>query len=476
MFFIVYQLAYKDLKLLVFNVGLSFFFPVVKPYEPPGLGKPSRVTPVGLDEADLPDHLSLGAADSLHGGVGGPGSVDTESNVEVVSVIRFNKGASGSLGKSGMHPVGGAGSCSTATHSGATSEKRSSSSDTTSLFNSSNCPACDAAAAAAAASRRVRSRSATRPPAEPSPSGDKFDLTSLGAASEATTVTATASTATGSLPSIVRRSSAPEIDEKSDPAGGGVTNPDALSRISEVTSVTVTTASGEATMSSAYSRSLDRPRHHHHHHNPPSDSSVCSDSETASARASVASLDKRDLQRAVAHLQEALQERMGRKDQHQIAQILQGQSSEVKAVVHRGAEPVGVSGSAGSASSKTLDSQTIKHHESIKQNQYHLGPYDTIKPSRIKRHSSGDSLATTATTTSASTVTSMAKESKMSTASGVSSVGGGSSILKKRDSFEGHEDAVRTLVEAVQESRKFGDAGGKKSKASGAASSGASEG
>ena len=52
------------------------FSAVVKPYEPPGLGKPSRVTPVGLDED--PDALST---DSL---------LESDS-VEVLSVIRFNK-------------------------------------------------------------------------------------------------------------------------------------------------------------------------------------------------------------------------------------------------------------------------------------------------------------------------------------------------------------------------------------------------
>ena len=97
---------------------LFFFSAVVKPYEPPGLGKPSRVTPVGLDED--PDALSQ---DSL---------LESDS-VEVLSVIRFNKSKLGS--------------------STGTSDKRSSSSDTNSLFNNTNlpCPACDAASAASAA-------------------------------------------------------------------------------------------------------------------------------------------------------------------------------------------------------------------------------------------------------------------------------------------------------------------------------------
>ena len=94
--------------------------------------------------------------------------------------------------------------------------------------------------------------------------------------------------------------------------------------------------------------------------------------------------------------------------------------SEVKAVVHRGPE------------ARTLDGQSIKQYESIKLNT-HLGPYDTIKPSRMKRQNSEQ------------------KE-------GVAPSGGVISRppvapkpnLEKRDSFEGHEEAVRTLVEAVQ--------------------------
>ena len=206
----------------------------MKPYEPPGLGKPSRVTPVGLDED--PDVMSTD-------------SVLESDTVEVLSVIRYNKNKLGS--------------------STGTSDKRSSSSDTNSLFNSTNlpCPACDAAsAAAAAASKRVRSRSATRAESVAASSSvvsgatgggggghghghghhgggqDVFDLTSL--TSEALTVaTSATSTTTGSLPSIIRRSSAPEIED--------TLNPDALSRISEVT--TTVAATSENITSSAYS-------------------------------------------------------------------------------------------------------------------------------------------------------------------------------------------------------------------------------
>ena len=217
-----------------YNISIPSYRPlfsaVVKPYEPPGLGKPSRVTPLGLDED--PDVMSTD-------------SVLESDTVEVLSVIRYNKNKLGS--------------------STGTSDKRSSSSDTNSLFNSTNlpCPACDAAsaaAAAAAASKRVRSRSATRAESVAASSSvvsgatgggggghghgggqDVFDLTSL--TSEALTVaTSATSTTTGSLPSIIRRSSAPEIED--------TLNPDALSRISEVT--TTVAATSENITSSAY--------------------------------------------------------------------------------------------------------------------------------------------------------------------------------------------------------------------------------
>ena len=108
-----------------------------------------------------------------------------------------------------------------------------------------------------------------------------------------------------------------------------------------------------------------------------SDSSAgCSDSETSTRgnRASVPSLDKKDLQRAVAHLQETLQQRMV--TQPHLANTAStttcASDQQVKAVVHRGPE------------SRTLDGQSIKQYESIKLNQvpWSLGPYDTIKPSR----------------------------------------------------------------------------------------------
>ena len=139
-------------------------------------------------------------------------------------------------------------------------------------------------------------------------------------------------------------------------------------------------------------------------------SESCSDSEpsTTLGRASVPSLDKKDLQRAVAHLQETLQQKIGGS--------AHPPRSEVKAVVHRGPE------------ARTLDGQSIKQYESIKLNT-HLGPYDTIKPSRMKRQNSEQKEAP-----SAAARPPLAPKPN----------------LEKRDSFEGHEEAVRTLVEAVQ--------------------------
>ena len=70
-----------------------------KPFEPPGLGKPSRVTPVGLDEADENDGMSamgdrFSATESM--------SINQDtSSVEVLSVIRFNKSVSSAMGGGG---------------------------------------------------------------------------------------------------------------------------------------------------------------------------------------------------------------------------------------------------------------------------------------------------------------------------------------------------------------------------------------
>ena len=98
----------------------------------------------------------------------------------------------------------------------------------------------------------------------------------------------------------------------------------------------------------------------------------------------------------------------------------------MKAVVHRGPE----------ANARTLDGQSIKQYESIKLNR-HLGPYDTIKPSRMKRQNSEQKEVSSTTTSVASSVASRPPLAPKP-------------ALEKRDSFEGHEEAVRTLVEAVQ--------------------------
>jgi len=416
--------------------GESVSTVVHKPYEPPTIGKSSRVTPVGLDEE--PERLS---ADSRMEGDG----------VEVVSLIRFNKSKLGS--------------CSTTT-----SEKPSgSSSDTNSLaaaamaaaFQHSTCPACDMAAAVASASSRHRSHSATSSTRSTQRHDDleEEDYDYYFDRRGASSVT-TASTA--------RRSSAPEIDEKD------------VSRLSPAPSSVALTSRSSCQYSS---RSLERPKSQASHRRPYTTSSLgrrsaasgmgdvtteasSSDSESTrpvqrrsapippplSSRYSVGSVDQRDLQRAVAHLQEALQEHM----QHR-----------VKAVVHRGAE----AGAMQAQGMKTLDGNIIKHHESVKRNAFEitaksskqhqhqqqqqqqpvspmstLGPYDTIKPSRMRRgtnnnnhnlprQSSGDNLLQ------------LQRRSEMKQLPAVT--------LKKADSFEGHEEAVRSLVEAVHESRKF---------------------
>jgi len=143
---------------------------------------------------------------------------------------------------------------------------------------------------------------------------------------------------------------------------------------------------------------------------------------------------------AVAHLQETLQHRMAR-EQDSLAGSGAAGHSEVKAVVHRGPE------------AKTLDGQSIKQYESIKLNQYHLGPYETIKPSRLKRKGSA-SAAGGATAGVGGQGSGDIIATLDPSATKPPLMGPKPNLEKKRDSFEGHEEAVRTIVEAVQESRK----------------------
>jgi len=144
----------------------------------------------------------------------------------------------------------------------------------------------------------------------------------------------------------------------------------------------------------------------------------------------------------------------------------------VKAVVHRGAEAVGA-GAQGQ--SKTLDADIIKHHESIKRNAFEstaktskqqpppppssaptgspmstLGPYDTIKPSRMRRgtnNNNNNNHSNLPRQGSGDNLLQLQRRSEMKQLPTVT--------LRKADSFEGHEEAVRSLVEAVHESRKF---------------------
>ena len=406
---------------------------VHKPYEPPTIGKSSRVTPVGLDEE--PERLS---ADSRMEG----------DSVEVVSLIRFSKAKLGSCSTTASEKPSGS---SSDTNSLAAAALAASS-----LFQHSSCPACDMAAAAAAAASAAASRHRSHSAASSNRRRPDDDDEDYDYYLERRAASSAASTA--------RRSSAPEIDEKDvsrlSPAGSSV----ALS----------SRASGQYS-----SRSLERPKSQVAHYRRPYNTSSLgrrstsgheeatteassSDSESTrhaprrsapvppplSSRYSVGSVDQRDLQRAVAHLQETLQEHM----QHR-----------VKAVVHRGAEvqvpPPG---------SKTLDGNIIKHHESIKRNTFEstaksskqqssstgspmssLGPYDTIKPSRMRRgpngnSSNGHNLPRQA---SGDNLLQLQRRTEVKQLPAVT--------LKKADSFEGHEEAVRSLVEAVHESRKF---------------------
>jgi hypothetical protein len=133
----------------------------------------------------------------------------------------------------------------------------------------------------------------------------------------------------------------------------------------------------------------------------------------------------------------------------------------VKAVVHRGAEV-----QAPPPGSKTLDGNIIKHHESIKRNAFEsaaksakqpssstgspmssLGPYDTIKPSRMRRGPNGSNGHNLPRQGSGDNLLQLQRRSEVKQLPAVT--------LKKADSFEGHEEAVRSLVEAVHESRKF---------------------
>ena len=214
-----------------------------------------------------------------------------------------------------------------------------------------------------------------------------------------------------------------------------------------------------------------------------------------SPRYSLGSIDSQDLQKAVAHIQETLKLRMEKRDDprreiHGASKSPQNKS-EVTAVVHHSEESplkeykerqgentmVSPAGSTGSKKSTVMED---------------LGPYDTIKPSRmrkgmpaprndnghipIKRNNNNNNIAKNKTITSDQAKKESSKShdssekpllrvqppalppkpvSLMSENPLGSSVSPHKPTLERSDSFEGHEEAVRTLVEAVNESRKF---------------------
>ena len=235
----------------------------------------------------------------------------------------------------------------------------------------------------------------------------------------------TTSVASTSLPSTLhRRSSAPEMDEK----------------LIESTSASISVVSSDvSSMKTNYpapalvkpplpekprggglgSKSLDRAsaaaKKHHHRHPPYSSfsadrisdaSAPSSDSEAAPATTTPA----RHFDRAKA----------------------------VKAVVHRSP--------ASPASSQAMAS---------------LGPYDTIKPSRMRSKGGSSNDSSNSYVPKSNSSSSSAKTVIKVAAAETAAVQPSQQqllpkvTLKRADSFEGHEEAVRTLVEAVNESRKF---------------------
>jgi len=353
---------------------------VQKPYEPPALGKSSRITPVGGEEPPVSSQST------------GSSCMETDS-VEVLSVIRYNKSKVG-------------------TSTTPTTLRSQSGSDTNSIL-SQQCVSCDNRlsksersldeARSRALSDHHRSRSSSRP--------DGPDTESLSG-------------------SYLRRSSAPEIDHESP----GEEEERYKREIS-------------------YTRSLERTKRS------VTDSGRSSDGEQPKLP------DAKELQRARAHLKETLEgkiEKMKRMEAEK-----QQNQSEIKAVVHR-AETQHI------PSGKTLDSDTIKQYQNIKQNtaaaaiKRYSGVFDIAKAGKADRHpghretpgiykqGSFDNLVR-------SEVEKPVRDS-CATLPRDRHEGATSSLrdspllppeLKKQDSFEGHEAAVRSLVEAVHESRKL---------------------
>ena len=587
-----------------------------KPFEPPGLGKPSRVTPVGLDEAD--DDL-LSAGDRLSATESMSVNQDT-SSVEVLSVIRFNKSVSSTMGGGGSS-IGGKIERATSkisSTSNLSSEKAfSSSSETAPTSNHSTnlrsfirqrsaedvlrdnaalvspCPACDASTISHShkgrsttatynnANSRRRARSEGRRSRESrnshkirsnDPYGSEHRFKSDGSEKLYDTEDeADISTSVPAYNTVHRRLSAPEIDENSlctlSTTGGTYGTGDVTSsedvassiissRIANILPrVPMPNVSNNKRFSgrpiaiqpydSSYYTNLSKhqfQRHRKHQSSPghshqqqvaekskqrypsysgknntkrsnapesggqeeyhtSSDSEVGSGSRpgsratrSRSPRYSLGSIDSQDLQKAVAHIQETLKMRMEKREGNSERRENRGEhlqsnqnKSEVIAVVHRSSE------SPPKEHRKThRDDRTSSPAESTSSRKSatmeELGPYDTIKPSRMRKGPTGNkndngngfskrnnnnNITTnrnivrgkqdTKSNESSDKVVIRVQppavppkpETLKQPTTGESSTTPRKSNLERADSFEGHEEAVRTLVEAVNESRKF---------------------
>jgi uncharacterized protein (UPF0335 family) len=360
---------------------------VQKPYEPPALGKSSRITPVGGEEPPVSSQST------------GSSCMETDS-VEVLSVIRYNKSKVGSS-------------------TTPTTLRSQSGSDTNSIM-SQQCVSCDNRlsksersldeARSRALSDHHRSRSTSRP--------DGPDAESLSG-------------------SYLRRSSAPEIDHESP---GEEEERYRRERIS-------------------YTRSLERTKRS------VTDSGRSSDGEQPKLP------DAKELQRARAHLKETLEGKIER--QKRLEAEKQQNQSEIKAVVHR-SDPQHI------PSGKTLDSDTIKQYQNIKQNtaaaaiKRYSGVFDIAKAGKADRHPGHRDTPGIYKQSSFDNLTRNEAEKAGPREAGPRDHGAtlprdrheGATAslrdspllppeLKKQDSFEGHEAAVRSLVEAVHESRKL---------------------
>ena len=213
-----------------------------------------------------------------------------------------------------------------------------------------------------------------------------------------------------------------------------------------------------------------------------------------SPRYSLGSIDSQDLQKAVAHIQETLKMRMEKREgnlepnESKGGQLEPNQNkSEVIAVVHRSSESPSKDHRERQRDNRTsspADSTTSRKSATMEE----LGPYDTIKPSRMRKGAignkvdNGNGYSKRNNNNNVTTNRNIMRgkhdtksndpsekvlirvqppavppkpDSLMQHTASESSTTPRKGNLERADSFEGHEEAVRTLVEAVNESRKF---------------------